>query len=77
MSCYWAKFEKLGNSIFRYDTIIYLNQVNSPGNNDKCIGAIVGKKPGSARHTQGMRHELVIPYISDILKSMTLEKSSS
>lgn len=48
MSYYWAKFEKIGNNIFRYDTRIYLKTINSPGDNDICIGAIVGKNPGSA-----------------------------
>lgn len=48
MSCYWAKFEKIRNDVFRYDTRVYLNEIESPGENDICIGAVVGKNPGSA-----------------------------
>ena len=49
MSYFWAKFEKVGEHIFRYDTRIYLCSINKPTNNDVCIGAIVGKNPGSAK----------------------------
>ncbi len=48
MSCYWARFEKIENDIFRYDTRIYLKPIDSPGEDDMCLGAIVGKNPGSA-----------------------------
>lgn len=48
MHCYWAIFRKIENNIFRFDTRIYLNPVESPAYNDICIGAIVGKNPGSA-----------------------------
>lgn len=46
---YWAKFENIGNNIHRYDTRVYLIEINKPSDNDKCLGAIVGKNPGSAR----------------------------
>ena len=48
MSYYWAKFEKRDNYYFRFDTRIYLNEISIPTDNDVCIGAIVGKNPGSA-----------------------------
>lgn len=48
MSYYWAKFKKIDDNIFRFDTRVYLNPTKSPGENDICIGAIVGKNPGSA-----------------------------
>ena len=48
---YWAKFENIGNNIHRYDTRVYLIEINKPSDNDKCLGAIVGKNPGSARGT--------------------------
>ena len=46
---YWAKFENIGNNIHRFDTRVYLIEINKPSDNDKCLGAIVGKNPGSAR----------------------------
>ncbi len=50
MSFYWAKFEKVGNDTFRFDTRAYLvDQIDKPRDSDKCIGAIVGKNPGSAK----------------------------
>ncbi|OAA90732.1 hypothetical protein [Clostridium ljungdahlii] len=48
MNYYWAKFKKLNNNIFRFDTRIYLNLVENPSDNDLCIGGVVGKNPGSA-----------------------------
>lgn len=51
MCNYWAKFKKVANDVFRYDTRVYLNPINSPGEDDICIGAIVGKNPGSAAAT--------------------------
>ncbi|MDO9305418.1 MAG: hypothetical protein Q7T77_08795 [Sulfuricurvum sp.] len=49
MQYYWAKFEKKGSDIFRFDTRIYLNPIETPNENDVCVGAIVGKNPGSAK----------------------------
>ena len=48
LSCYWARFEKKEVGIFRFDTRVYLNSVEIPSANDQCIGAVVGKNPGSA-----------------------------
>ena len=48
MSHFWAKFEQHGVNLFRYDTRIYLNSISTPSDSDICIGAIVGKNPGSA-----------------------------
>lgn len=51
MSLFWAKFEKYGNDIFRLDTRIYLDDIKEPNIMDKCIGAVVGKNPGSAKRS--------------------------
>lgn len=48
MGYYWAKFEKHNDNLYRFDTRIYLESVNEILENDECIGAIVGKNPGSA-----------------------------
>lgn len=48
MSCFWAQFQMIGIDVFRYDTRIYLKSIRAPSENDICIGAIVGKNPGSA-----------------------------
>lgn len=48
---FWAEFIEKGVNIFRFDTRIYINSVNSIEINDNCIGAIVGKNPGSAKST--------------------------
>lgn len=45
---YWAEFKQIGNDIFRFDTRIYLEPIDAIGENDCCIGAVVGKNPGSA-----------------------------
>ncbi len=44
-----AKFTKSEYGNFRYDTRIYLAPTHNPSDNDYCIGAIVGKNPGSAK----------------------------
>jgi hypothetical protein len=48
---YYARFENINNRLFRFDTRIYLGKHdhNLPG---KCVGAIIGKNPGSAKPTQ-------------------------
>lgn len=48
MTHFWAKFKKRDLNNFRYDTRIYLNKISHPESTDNCIGAIVGKNPGSA-----------------------------
>ena len=48
-SCYWAIFEQIEQHIFRFDTRVYLTKVAFPLNDDVCIGAVVGKNPGSAK----------------------------
>jgi len=45
---YWAIFEKRKNNFFRFDTRVYLNLLGNPTDKDICIGAVVGKNPGSA-----------------------------
>jgi len=49
MSHYWARFEEISKNIYRYDTRIYINQIDFISSDDFCIGAIVGKNPGSAK----------------------------
>lgn len=46
---YFARFENVSGSVFRFDTRIYLHKGVTPSANDPCIAAIVGKNPGSAR----------------------------
>ncbi len=48
---YWAEFINIGSDIFRFDTRIYLNPIGRIKPDDKCIGAVVGKNPGSAKPT--------------------------
>ena len=45
---YWGKFELRNKDLFRLDTRIYMKPILRPSNNDLCIGAVVGKNPGSA-----------------------------
>jgi hypothetical protein len=49
MGNYWAIFEEIEGDVFRFDTRIYLKPIESPETNDECIGAIIGKNPGSAK----------------------------
>ena len=50
MTCYWAQFENRNGDMFRYDTRVYLQPIIKPSNTDDiCIGAIIGKNPGSAQ----------------------------
>lgn len=49
MGHFWAKFEKINGDSFRFDTRIYLSDIDAPKKTDACIGAIVGKNPGSAK----------------------------
>jgi hypothetical protein len=51
MNYYWAQFEKRNGYTFRFDTRIYLQQIDNPSRNDVCIGAVIGKNPGSAQPT--------------------------
>ena len=49
MGHYWAKFEEIDGHLFRLDTRVYLTDIDYPTDSDNCIGAIVGKNPGSAK----------------------------
>jgi hypothetical protein len=49
MSAFWADFKEIDGRSFRFDTRIYLNAVASTDIQDICIGAVVGKNPGSAK----------------------------
>lgn len=48
---YYARFESLAGHVFRFDTRIYLGKHNADEYGE-CVGAIVGKNPGSAKPTQ-------------------------
>lgn len=45
--------------MYRLDTRIYLKDEAKPGHEDLCVGAIIGKNPGSAKPGQGRFGELV------------------
>jgi hypothetical protein len=54
MAFYWAEFCQKNGQNFRFDTRIYLQDVDeleggTPCDSDKCVGAVVGKNPGSAK----------------------------
>lgn len=49
MAYFWAQFNTHDNELFRWDTRIYLSDIETPRKDDLCIGAVVGKNPGSAR----------------------------
>jgi len=49
MNHYWARFEKHNKDLFRFDTRVYLRPIDKPCKEDICIGAIIGKNPGSAQ----------------------------
>ena len=51
MSQFWAKFESIDNATYRLDTRIYLKDIDAPMEDDQCIGAVVGKNPGSAKQS--------------------------
>ena len=53
MNKYWAHFVENEAVIYRLDTRVYLVPVENPGRSDKCLGAIIGKNPGSAVPGQG------------------------
>lgn len=44
---YYARFESIDGRLFRFDTRVYLD-AESPDEPSQCIGAIIGKNPGSA-----------------------------
>lgn len=72
---YWANFIQEGNYIYRFDTRIYLNPVSNIENDHKCIGAIVGKNPGSAKSkslNSGLKpinldHDSLLPNVLSIV----------
>ena len=58
MSYFWAKFEKIDDNIFRYNTRIYLSNIENVNDNDSCIAAIIGINPGSAKANDTCNSEL-------------------
>lgn len=51
MVSYYARFEHVFGRLFRFDTRIYLGE-HALSENGVCVGAIVGKNPGSAKPMQ-------------------------
>lgn len=51
MNHFWAKFLPTDGETFRLDTRIYLKEIDTPEKGDSCVGAIVGKNPGSAKRS--------------------------
>jgi hypothetical protein len=49
---YFAMFRRSGRSVFRLDTRIYLANVPTTRADGRCIAAVIGKNPGSARWTK-------------------------
>lgn len=49
MSLFWARFKNFSGDTFRLDTRIYLHETSNPSDVDECVGAVVGKNPGSAK----------------------------
>jgi hypothetical protein len=47
--CFWAEFAESGKDVFRFDTRIYIDPVSDIEDKDCCIGAVIGKNPGSAK----------------------------
>lgn len=43
-----ARFEKIDGHLFRFDTRVYLESY-TPDTRSQCVGAIIGKNPGSAK----------------------------
>jgi len=58
MTNFWAKFKKEGSNLYRFDTRIYLNKIKKPRKGDVCIGAVVGKNPGSAKPSEDKNGKL-------------------
>lgn len=48
---YYARFESVDGQLFRFDTRIYLGE-HDLAKKSICVGAIVGKNPGSAKPTE-------------------------
>jgi hypothetical protein len=72
---FWARFKEVGDNMFRYDTRIYLNEISEPQSDDLCIGAVIGKNPGSAKPSADRTHlqaisldgDKMLPTIKNIL----------
>lgn len=48
MPFYWAQFKTRNKRLWRFDTRIYLHNVDECNNDDILLGAIVAKNPGTA-----------------------------
>lgn len=48
---YFARFRRHEHQLFRLDTRIYLDDADTPSDDDTCVAAIIAKNPGSATPT--------------------------
>lgn len=89
MPQYWARFESrtIGDEryLFRFDTRIYLQDVDECKDTDPIIGAVVGKNPGSARpfdsesnslHPIELGRDQMLPRIEKILQRAIRDSAS-
>ena len=58
MANFWACFKIINENLFRFDTRVYLQDIEKPLKDDLCIGAVIGKNPGSAQPTDIEINEL-------------------
>jgi len=77
MAYYWARFERNNGNIYRYDTRIYIDDIDKILDTDECIGSIVGKNPGSALPKNGvfdkiceidLRNDKLLPTVRNLIK---------
>ena len=50
---FYARFEKYDDCLLRFDTRVYLNGTPQPQKDGKCVAAVIGKNPGSAKPSNG------------------------
>ena len=70
---YVARFEYVHGVLFRFDTRIYLDSFTPTRERESvCVGAVIGKNPGSARptvlnelHPLEPRHDNLLPFVGN------------
>lgn len=65
MSHYWAQFKTVSGHRFRFDTRIYLAPTDKPNDQDRPLGCIIGKNPGSATPSKRSRNLTPIALCGD------------
>ena len=84
MSHFWAKFLSTDGETFRLDTRIYLKDIDAPRKDDLCVGAIVGKNPGSAKRSTSsselqpieLAGDKLLPTVRNIVTKAFLEANT-